>query len=116
MNIAKAQQLRDFVAGIPEKDFRIDTWQCGSQACALGWAITRPEFQVDRWPNDDPLMMHNWGFEYGADLLDIPLVESKALFSAQGDDMDWDWDDDYPGDKTIFLNRLDKMLERAIET
>lgn len=51
---ARLLRLADFLDALPEDRFSFDVWasydwtdsQCGTSACALGWATTIPEFRA----------------------------------------------------------------------
>jgi hypothetical protein len=36
--------IADAVDAAPEKEFSMATWDCGTTACAIGWACRDPEF------------------------------------------------------------------------
>lgn len=50
MNTQRLKTLADFLLTVPEKQFDIEIWhrenECGTVACAAGWACTIPEFNA----------------------------------------------------------------------
>lgn len=64
MNKERLLKLADFLDTVPAEKFDLRTWQCGTTACAVGWACTMPEFQdeglvlANRWPDFIPFPMY----------------------------------------------------------
>ena len=84
--IEKLTHLITILEKIPAKDFNIDTWRCGTQGCALGWAACDPKF------NEQGLDLTNWqvplydeslGIEAGSEFFEITLEESEFLFDPE---------------------------------
>jgi hypothetical protein len=107
-------KLADFLDKLPRKFFDYGNWaktdgkkrvvqECGTNACALGWACTMPEFKrlgatlvVDFVDNDDGLYLaprmrkeNQSRFEYGVseDVFGLSCAEHETLFRP-GDDED----------------------------
>lgn len=44
MNVEALKQLKRVLQNVPEKEFDITLWDCGTAACAAGWAGRDPWF------------------------------------------------------------------------
>ncbi len=87
MNRHRLEVLSKFLRTLPVKKFDIETWRsdCGTTACAIGWACTIPEFQEAGLEIDEPYEMPSFmgAFHYPAvaKFFDIKTEMSKILFS-----------------------------------
>ena len=43
---------RDILPNVPEENFDLGTWKCGTSACAVGWAAADPQFNEEGFKLD----------------------------------------------------------------
>ena len=43
---------RDILPNVPEENFKMITWKCGTSACAVGWAASDPQFNEEGFELD----------------------------------------------------------------
>jgi len=108
MNRERVQKLRNVIAGIPEKNIRLDDIfqgdeihesnppkPCGAIACIAGWAWIYPPFVKAGIRKYDCSAWHA-----AAEFFDVPF----GTFDQRGRE-------ERGTDKEIALRRLDKLLE-----
>lgn len=141
-HIERLRTLYSVIAGIPSKVIEMDRWRvgphqensdkkfirsavktitkneksnpydCGTSACALGWACAYPEFKAQglKFKNGSPSFreasVDSWGwqdgFEVGSKFFGISHTEASHLFvPVSNNDVDH---------KKVFLNRLRSLL------
>jgi len=60
MHAERLQHLNTILAGVQPRHLDLDTWVCGSTACAIGWAARDPLFiwqGLSLVPTDDRLVL-----------------------------------------------------------
>lgn len=97
-HVERLRTLYSILPGIPEASFDITTWgrglfeesECGTAACALGWAAVHPEFnacglELDRDAcGTAPKHAGFLGYSAGEKFFGITIQESEFLFSYCG--------------------------------
>lgn len=86
----RLQRLADFLKSLPDEKFCMDSWSndCGSVACAVGWACTLPEFNalglksIDHHPfYHEPGRLHQeWGFDAAQKFFGLTPYMTLKLF------------------------------------
>lgn len=92
MNRIRLAILAKFLLTVPEEKFSLQTWKCGTTACAVGWACTIPEFKEEGLSYYDESNQHfapkykgEWHFDAVDEFFDISYRDSLWLFGADQD-------------------------------
>lgn len=112
MNKERLQALANVLREVPDANFDLETWRytpgsgenatdvqvlshnCGTTACAIGWACAMPEFQAQglRWEGVQPALVGEGSLDTGWDAVKvffgISYHASQRLFNQDGYDID----------------------------
>jgi hypothetical protein len=87
MNEERLQQMVTMLRGLPEEkreNFNLTDWNCGTTACAVGWACLDPVFIEQGLTFDSlriaPEFMGNDGWYAVKTFFDITFDQSRKLF------------------------------------
>ena len=109
VHIERLRTLYAMIAGIPEERIELETWRsravkpndpdwskevtnkdllsqdCGTLACAVGWACAHPEFQKQclGWDGGSPIYRRRFGWEAVESFFGIHYGLAKFLFSVE---------------------------------
>jgi hypothetical protein len=108
MHIERLKHLTTVLKEVPPERFDLWGWDCGTAACAVGWACRDPQMQ------DEGLRMFN-GIPHYKGLsawpaveafFDLPEYEAAQLFMASRYKQD-------PATPQDVIARIEKLLEEA---
>jgi hypothetical protein len=135
---ARLEVARALVAARAPAEVDLGSWvgDCGTVACAVGWACRSPTIQAEGLTLDEtgsPSFQGQGAFGAVAAFFGLSVIEAWAVFSPLPDDeVIWLWDDDDEarartlealarlrsdedggGDRATVLARMDRALARA---
>lgn len=88
VHVVRLKTLADALDRMPEEQFDLTDWKCGTTCCAVGLACTIPEFQaagltLQFGPEYDefyPVFRNSVGFEAAERFFGLTAAQAKHLF------------------------------------
>lgn len=94
MNKERLEHLIEVLKEVPPNDFDMSLWQCGTQACAMGWACRDPQFRKEGLTttrgghSSTPAFEGHQAFYAAAKFFGISRNDAGMLFSPSAYDFD----------------------------